>query len=279
MITRNLVLICLILISCGKSDKVLLRLNLDESGHYKQKISFQTKGKLDILTKSLDFNLNKQSHILCQVKQKEEDLYRMAIYFDTLIIKMALNNQKKFEYQLGETSSKQAINDLPISIDLTDRSKLKRVSFEDEIEEVGVFLKDYFFNNHFDYIYSFYPEKPVEEGDQWTILSKVKNIALEYNFPLEFELISIDSDKARIKGQCRLADVTYSSYNALIDDKVKYKISINNQSDYLVDVNSGTILWADIQESVIGECILTEKKMDFEIPIPIQLSTRVKINY
>ena len=125
---------------------------------------------------------------------------------------------------------------------------------------------------------AFYPDKPVNKGDKWTIETKLES-GMDAKMTTKYKFVKLTPDYALIKGTSKIKTDDLDAYVTSDETTIKYDLTGTMKSAIKVDRNTGWIIEAEVYQKIKGYAYMKDNsQLSDELKIPIIMINEMLIS-
>ncbi|MCV9387096.1 DUF6263 family protein [Reichenbachiella ulvae] len=299
----NLVLMMLFAISTLHAQKTDLSLKLKEGESYSQITESTVNIVQDMNGQKMNMTMIVSGSMTFKVKSISKEGFLMDAEYDSLAMTMKMpqgamsySSEKEGEVDLL-SGVFAAMTHKPFEVLMAKTGKVKEVRnieslWEDAIGQfeglpeaqkeqiISQVSKSYgadALKGNLEMVTAIYPDKSVKEGESWTIETKLE-AGMSANVTTEYTFAGVTSSYANIKGEATIVSVDSDEYIESNGMQVKNQMSGTMTSDIQVDLESGWIKEASVNQDLKGNTIIKENpQMPNGMTIPMTMSSEMVI--
>lgn len=303
MRTIYILLLASMMLTSVQSQNVDLSLKLEKGKDYKQTTSSKMSMIQEVMGQKIDIAVTTNGTINYLVKDINEDGYIMDAKYEHLNMSMKMPqgsmemNSEEENSSNPSTSILKDIKGKTFEITMSKKGKITEVKNFDAIMETvvegfgdlpeaqkeqikGQIMQAYgdeAIKNSLEMTTAIYPDKPVKEGDKWTMNTNLESV-ISMNVSTDYELVELTSDYALIKGN---ATIKTSDNDANVEAPgipvpMEFDLAGTMQSEIKVDLKTGWIIDAKINQDIQGEASMKENpQMPEQMPGGMKISIKM----
>lgn len=290
-----LTLLITTLLGCS-AEKVGLALNLEAAKTYRQEMSSTMSINQSFMGQEMNMDMIVSGVMLYQVKKVTDAGYEMEVVHEKLSSTMRMP-QGEYTFSSDDPDSDNPFSQVfskminkPFEMTLNKSGRVVSIrnldKFFDEIinsydhlsEGERLAIKEQMMNSYgekslkgnIEMAISIFPDYPVNPGDKWTLDSKVQT-NVELNTSTEYEFIKVENGIAFLKGTATLKTEKNNKINQQGMD-MEILMDGTMTSDLQVDVNTGWIIEAHVEQKLSGKTIMADSEaMPGGMSIPMKM--------
>ncbi len=298
----SLILITLFFLSCGKQNADL-SLKLEKGKEYKQVTQTNATISQEINGQLLNMGMKMNATMVFHVIDITNDGYEMETRFEKLGMSMSMpqgaiefSSEKNDKTDIMSTvlaAMKNKIFSLTLSktgkvievrnIDNLWSTTINAFAQLNEIQKEQIqaqIMKAYggdAIKGSIESVTAIYPENPVNEGDKWNVNTKLE-AGMSANMVANYEFSEIKKDFAVIKGKSTIETNDKDAYIETNGMPLKYDLKGSQTSEIKVDVKTGWIIEAKINQEIKGDAFIKENpQMPEGMKIPMVMKSEMLI--
>ncbi len=298
----TLILTAFVLTSC-QSQKTDLALKLEKGREYKQTTNSKVTVIQEINGQKMNMAMTINGTMTFLVKAVTVDGYDMEAKFAKLSMSMQMP-QGLIEFSSEKNDANDifstilgVMKDKAFGISMNKTGKVTDVqniealwnpainSFDQLTEIQKEQIKAQIMNaygekalkGNIEMVTAIYPESPVDKGDKWTINTKLES-GMSANMVTDYKFTELTSDYALIKGKSIIKTADKDSYIETTGMPVKYDLTGSMDSEIKVDINTGWIIEAKINQKIEGDAYIKENpQLPSRVKIPMKMINKMVI--
>lgn len=199
---------------------------------------------------------------------------------DVLSSILSKMTEKTFNVKMGKNGKIIEVNNIESQIEslIKDLPQLP----ENQLAQIKAQIINAYgekaFKGSYEMITAIYPDRPVKQGDKWTIHANLES-GMSALMTTEYELTDLRSNYAIVKGNSQIETADKDAYVPINGMPTRHDLAGSMSSEIKVDKSTGWIIEAHINQKIAGDTyIQANAELPNGMKIPITIKTEMTYN-